>query len=176
MAMGMGCVNPLFFDDVTAAVNHAPVVANMRPAPSFERLELNFGVNCAPLFSFFPDFIDDADLDVLSVRWTLLMETSGVVGGLRATLRDEELEPLPEPVDGRFYAFTPFQVTRDVIISALIPENQTTDPQIEGQLLELTVSDAGFKPGNNTSIPNDGAGVFYMSWPVKLTNLQCEAL
>lgn len=171
----MGCVNPLFFDNVNAAANHAPVVVNMRPPPSFDRLELNVGTNCAPLFNFFPDFIDDADLDVLSVRWTLLLETDGVVGGARATLRDEELTPFDEPVEGRLYAFTPFQVTREVLQINLVDfEEQATNPDIEGQLLELTVSDGGFKPGAG-AVPTDGAGVFYMSWAVRLTNVACEA-
>lgn len=171
----LGCVNPLFFDDVAAAANHAPVVANMRPSPSFDRLELNVGTNCAPLFTFFPDFIDDADLDVLSVRWTLLLDASGVIGGVRVELRDEELVPLEEPVDNAFYAFTPFQVTREVLEVKLVPfDEQAADPNIEGQLLELTVSDRGFKPGDG-AVPSDGAGTFYLSWAVRLTNVPCEA-
>lgn len=174
----MGCINPLFLDDVKPDANHAPVVVNMRPTPGFARLELNVGQNCGPLFDFFPDLINDADLDVLSVRWTMLIDTGGFEGGVHRTLRDERLVPLEEPLaDGRFYVFTSFQVTALTLEAGGVDIEEQTDPQnpVDGQLLELTVSDGGFQPGFG-AIPEEGAGVFYMSWPVRITNVPCEAV
>jgi hypothetical protein len=169
-------VNPLFFDNVQPAVNHAPVVVNMRPRPSFARIEMNVGENCAPQETFRPERVEDADLDVLSVRWSLLLQAKDFADGVSQALLDYEIEPLESPVEGSFYVFPEFQVDRTTVLQRLrgdldvqTPPFDDDDPVIDGQLLELRISDGGFAPGSDEA--REQAGFFYLSWPIRLLDL-----
>lgn len=166
------CVNPLFFDNVQAAVNHAPVVVNMQPQPTFGRIEVNVGENCAPDETFRAERLEDADFDVLTVRYSLLLPR-GVGGSKRETVLEQELVPFDEPIEGRLYDFQPFQLDGsrlNILLGGDVGE-QVDRP--EGQLLELRISDGGFKAGTD-DVP-EGAGLFYMSWAIKLTRVDCVA-
>lgn len=172
-----GCLNPFFFDNVEEPVNHAPVFTNLTPQPSFERLVINVAPNCGPLVTFKADRLDDADFDKLIVRWSLLLEREGTTGGARERLVELELEPCnglepcpPEDPGTPIYDFLPFELDRTKVLFALGQAELTaqTDPNgdIEGQLLELRVSDRGFKPNGEDVV--EEAGLVFQSWAIKL--------
>ena len=159
------CVNPLFFDNVQPATNHAPVVVNMQPQPSFGRIQVLVGPNCAPDETFRADRVDDADLDILTVRYSLLVPR-GVTDSNRITVFESEMLPLDEAVDGRFYDFQPFQLDSSRLTILLGGDLTPQFDAASGQLLELRISDGGFKTGTNDA--PEGAGLFFISWPIKL--------
>lgn len=175
------CVNPLFFDNVQPAVNHTPVLVNMQPLPGFARRVINVGSNCGPGpdGSFFASRLDDADLDTLTVRYSLLLPRGGSVEGAREILFEEELEPNADPEALVVYDFKPFEVDRTKVINALgefgLREQTEPGPEgqlVEGQLLELRISDRGFKAGGNEPARED-ATVLFISWAIKLKNEGC---
>lgn len=167
--MTTGCLNPLFFEDVEPAVNHAPAVTNLLPQPSFEDVVANAGANCAPPEAFRADRLDDADGDVLTVRWTLLVPRAD--GAARIPLLEEELEPLEPPIDDVEYDFRPFELSGSRLRIALGGDLDNQSKADVQQLLELRISDRGFKPG--TDEPRADAGSFLASWGVKLLNTEC---
>ena len=171
-ALQAGCLNPIFFDKVEIDVNHAPVLTGMTPAPTFDRVNAQLGPDCAPLESFRAVRLDDADEDVLTVRWTLLLPRDGTLTGARVNLLEVDLEPLVPRVEGLEYDFQPFQLDRAKVLGALGPSELASQAQREeGQLLELRISDRGFKTG--TFDAPDGADVVYMSWAVKVNDAPC---
>jgi hypothetical protein len=170
----VGCLNPLFFTDVEVPVNHAPILTGLVPEPSVRRREINVAANCVPLDTFRAARLDDADFDVLTVRWTLFLDREGSVGGARERIVEEELVPLDPPVDGIVYDLRPFVLDRTKVLAALGSAELAaqTGPGVEGQLLELRISDGGFKTG--TDEPPDGAALLYHSWAIKLTDVAGE--
>lgn len=181
MCVGMtstACVNPLFFDSVQPAVNHSPLLENMQPPPGFARRVINVGANCGPgpEGSFFASGLNDADLDVLTVRYSLLLPRDGSPDGAREILFEEELEPNPEAQALLVYDFKAFEVDRTKIVNALGTAGlgEQVDPAIEGQLLELRISDRGFKAGGNEPT-NDDATLLFLSWSIKLQDVRCES-
>lgn len=172
----MGCVNPLFFDNVAPAANHAPVVINMQPQPTFGRIVTLTGLNCAPNETFIAARVEDADFDRLTASYTLLLPRDETPDGARVNLLEIVLEPLPEPVDGVFYVLPPFQLDATTLRTKIgVAELNVQAERPEGQLLELRISDGGFVGADDVAVP-DGAGLFFMSWAIQLTDpdVACE--
>lgn len=175
-----GCLNPFFFENVEEPVNHAPILTDMEPAPSFERIEVNVAPNCGPLVTFRPARLDDADFDTLTVRWSLFFAQTGSEDGARRILFEEDLEPCsggsPCPSDDPevpIYDFHPFELVhenvRDALGLAELDAQTGGAPGVEGQLLELRISDGGFQTGKDDA--RDGAALVYMSWPIRLRRI-----
>ena len=154
------------------AVNHAPVVVAMQPEPDVGRIEINLGDGCVPSETFLAERVEDADLDVLTVRYSLLLPR-GAIGSKRESVREQELVPFDEPVDGRWYDFQTFQLDGTRVNDLLGGDVSEQVNRPEGQLLELRISDGGFQAGSDEA--PEGAGTFYLSWPIKLTRVDCVA-
>jgi hypothetical protein len=141
----------------------------MTPEPSFANIDANAGSNCGQPPSFSAERLDDADLDTLTVRWTLLVPRGEGAASVR--LIEEELEPLDPPVDGVVYDFRRFELDRTKLVNALGGDlSEQAKPDHE-QLLELRISDGGFKAG--TDDPRDGAGLVFLSWGIKIRDVDC---
>lgn len=172
----MGCVNPLFFDNVAPAANHAPVVINMQPQPTFGRIVVNPGLNCAPTETFIATRVEDADFDRLTASFNLLVPRDETPDGVRFNLFEIVLEPLEEPVDGAFYVLPSFQLDPTTLRTKVgRAELGLQADRPEGQLLELRISDGGFEGPEDIAVP-EGAGLFFISWAVQLTDpdVACE--
>lgn len=168
LGAGPGCLNPLLFDELEVNVNHAPLLLNVQPRPTFGNLDVNVGSGCAPR-TFRAERLEDADLDILTLRYSILVPRGAAEA--RILLREEELVALEEPADGVVYDLRPFELTALVLRTALggdIDEQVRDDNE---QLLELRVSDGGFKAG--TDEPRDGAALEYVSWSIKLRDAPC---
>lgn len=168
VAAGTGCLNPLYFDELEVLLNHAPLLHNVQPTPSFGDIEVNVGEGCAPV-SFRADRVEDADLDVLTVRYSVLVPRG--LSEARVVLREEELVPLDEPVDGSFYDLRPFELTGSVLRIALGGDLDEQVREDKEQLFELRISDGGFKAG--TDEVRDGAALEYIGWAIKLRDTPC---
>ena len=170
----LGCLNPLIIDKVQTDVDHAPVVTHMSPQPSFGRLDVNAGKNCAPLTTWRADRLDDADLDTLTVRWTLLLPSADNPDGRTTSLPDIQLDPQDPPVNDVVYAFAPFTLDRTTVLRFMEStqlSDQAANHSDVGQLLELRISDGGFKSGTDDA--PDGFVVFFQSWAIVLRNTDC---
>ncbi len=166
----MGCVNPLFFDNVAPAANHSPVVINMQPQPSFGRIVVNTGDNCGATETFVASRLEDADFDQLTATFMMLVPRNNDPDGTRFKLMEVVLDPLPEPVDGAFYVLPPFQLDpSNVVLRVGEAELREQALRPEGQLLELRISDRGFIGEDDTNVP-EGAGLFFMSWAIEVTD------
>jgi hypothetical protein len=175
--MTVGCVNPLFFDNVAPAANHAPVVINMQPQPSFGRIVVNTGNNCGATETFVAGRLEDADFDQLTATYMMLVPRDDTPSGARFKLFEVVLDPLPEPVEGAFYVLPPFQLDpSNVRLRVGVAELGVQADRPEGQLLELRISDRGFIGEDDTNVP-EGAGLFFMSWAIAVTDpeVACEA-
>ncbi len=186
-----GCLNPLFLDRAVPDADHAPVLVNMQPPPNvnvaqcplgstactapFGRLDVNVGDGCAPLTTFAADRLEDADLDPLTVRKSIIFANGVEDAPKRLRLSDTEIDPSAEPVDGSFYDFPPFQLDQatvtDILPAAVLDEQVDADHSKLGQIFELSISDGGFK-GDDTAAP-EGFAVTTVAWPIRLKSESC---
>lgn len=176
-----GCLNLLFDPKFAATLDHAPVVTGMEPAPDAGKIPANIGTACASP-TFFAQSVDDADGDDLTVRWVLRFprdpQGNGDIQTVPRQLLEFSVTKLPAPVDGKNYDFPPFEVDHQTVVdSGAFDEgevqNLATIAELAnaGELLEVFISDTGFKAGTND--PNDGGAVVFFSWAIELQDTAC---
>ncbi len=161
------CLNLNYVDKPIPRENHVPVV-EVFPPPSFEPLQALVGDACSPR-TFTIDPLQDADEDILTVRWDILLKRDERPA--RVLLR--ESPPIP-PLDSGEYpltALTTLSLDRALLGARLGDLDQQMDPlNNRTQLIELRVSDTGFVADENGDPVADGdGGVVFHSWMVKLT-------
>jgi hypothetical protein len=164
LAPASGCLDPFLTLEKESTDNHAPVMSSIVPAQSFTPIRADIGVGCRPAaFSF---NVDDADDDVLTVRFYLLFEREGET---RAQLAELERAPSDDLPDGRRYAPVTFDLLRQfgLVAGADVLQN---DPV---QLLEVRVSDGPFATGTLDTPAREGGVIVDDYWVVSLVNEEC---
>jgi hypothetical protein len=156
------CFNPVHYGEAVPRENHVPVVDAL-PPPSFQPLPAQVGPSCAPL-EFQLRAVDDADGDVLTVRFDIVLERNERPS--RVLLRES---PPIRPLEDDSYPLTDLTslVLEEDVLSARLGDLDAQKGRT--QLLELRVSDAGFAADENGDpVPDGDGGVAYFSWQIAL--------
>ena len=165
----MGCLN-LLQEDFQPPVDHAPVVSGLVPPPGPKPVVQNVGLNCAPADTCRADSLDDADGETLTVRWSVRLDRSRDNDGsqiVRLILFEADLDRLNPPVHGINYDFQPFQLDFTTVTNQISEADLSGQQKDRTQLLELGVSDGGFRSGTE-EVRAPGQLLTYFSWPLKL--------
>jgi hypothetical protein len=164
-----GCLNPTFFTEVEAEDNHAPEVTLLAPVPSFNPLKVNVGAECR-VERVVAQRLDDADGDLLSFRYSLVVNRPGT-DGVDVVLMADDL-PRKEPLVGEEspYDFPTLELNRALLEPAL-GDLQFQANGTNGQLLVLRISDRGFSTSGEARA---GAALLFFSWAIQLTDVACN--
>ncbi len=166
----MGCLDPFLVTTIDKDENRWPRLENATPQPTFAPQEVAIGIGVAAV-SFSATPADD-DNDDLIARWLLVADRRGTQDGVVVEMREQELIPLANRgPEAQQYDFTPLELEHDALVqkfgAAELAELTNPDAANPFQLLELRVSDRGFRAGTND--PKEGAGFAYFSWTVHIT-------
>lgn len=168
----MACFNPIYLGKTEPRENHVPIVEAF-PPPSFEPLRAFVGRGCAPL-TIPITALDDADGDILTVRFDALVSRNGRAA--RVELR--ESPPISPSDDGEYplTALTTLVLDEDLLAARLGDLERQMDPRNNlTQLIELRVSDTGFVANENGDPVADGDGALvFLSWMIRLTACSVE--
>jgi hypothetical protein len=168
----MACFNPIYLGKTEPRENHVPIVEAF-PPPSFEPLRAFVGRGCAPL-TIPITALDDADGDILTVRFDALVSRNG--RAVRVELR--ESPPISPSDDGEYplTALTTLVLDEDLLAARLGDLERQMDPRNNlTQLIELRVSDTGFVANENGDPVADGDGALvFLSWMIRLTACSVE--
>lgn len=170
-ALTMGCIDPFLIDGVRPPTNHSPVAEGVEPPPGFAPIPAQFGDGCDTL-DVRVGRLFDADLDALTVRYTLLLKRDGAANGARELLFEDEIVPV-ENLEGELvYDLLPLELTEALLRSEVGDlDDQVAPGNTLTQLLELRISDGGFVPGEDK--PREGAALLFYSWLIDLDDSDC---
>ena len=166
------CFNPTYIGKTEPRENHVPIVEAF-PPPSFEPLQADVGEGCAPL-SIPITTLDDADGDILTVRFDALVNRNGRAA--RVELRENP--PISPSDEGEYplTALTTLVLDEELLAARLGDLERQMDPRNNlTQLIELRVSDTGFVNDENGDPVADGdGGLVFLSWMIRLTECGVE--
>jgi hypothetical protein len=170
--LSAACFNPTYLGKTEPRENHVPIVEAF-PPPSFEPLQADVGEGCAPL-SIPITTLDDADGDILTVRFDALVNRNGRAA--RVELR--ESPPISPSEEGEYplTALTTLVLDEELLAARLGDLERQMDPRNNlTQLIELRVSDTGFVTDENGDPVADGdGGLVFLSWMIRLTECGVE--
>lgn len=170
--LSAACFNPTYLGKTEPRENHVPIVEAF-PPPSFEPLQADVGEPCLPL-TFPITTLDDADGDILTVRFDALVSRNGRPA--RVELR--ESPPISPSDEGEYplTALTTLVLDEDLLAARLGDLERQMDPRNNlTQLIELRVSDTGFVTDENGDPVADGdGGLVFLSWMIRLTECGVE--